>query len=259
MSHQAKVSPAPKTICYPNMLCRIPHAFSTDEVNSHGPETNQVLKKKSLQSISRIPKIQTSFDEDTEQRNRLIKAKNDILALERKLQRKCFFEQVCGPKVLRMDTLSAELPNPKYNKHTRTARIESANTAEAYCQDTKANANRYSAEPKYCSTSTVDSSYLSIEEDAKPSKTCFENLNIKKQSLTKNTNSKLEFIQLTNNCIKQNLTIVSKKLSDSISPSILRDEIAELAGDFNQWDSEMVDLDEKDLSFMFAKGFQQQC
>ena len=260
MNYEDKLAKAFKMPQLLNIPFDCPVQIRTTTTNSQGAQLNVCERKNSIMSINKVSKPRSSID------NILAKNKcssdaqcTNTLALERKMRRKFFFERICGnktpdvnsntpvrilsPKTDRFDIMSDE---PKESLRTET-------------EGSKRLAVNLLNNGVHGSTSTGDSSCLSIDmeiiENAKRSKKRFASLNIKKVKLTKNTNSRLEFVPLLSDCINRDHSNYEAKESEKkFENSKFVFDFTDLVDNFNQDNDKWVELDEDALKQVFSKG-----
>lgn len=235
-------------------------AVRTITATSTGPQLATPVKRKSFRLANQISYPKSSIENNSEK----YKCKSDALstnnsAEERKIRRKTFFERICGNKTT---TSNAETPvkimSHQTNRFTQSSEEPRENN-KSETDSRKKNVTNVCNGIVYGSTSTVDSSCLSIELRIRSSlesqKNVFAGLNIKKAKLTKNTNSRLMFIPLAD-CLSESSELQQKAeiLQERFQNSKFATKFADLADDFEEWDGQWAEIDEKALEMVFSKG-----
>ena len=235
-------------------------AVRTITATSTGPQLTTPVKRRSFKLANNISYPKSSIENNSEKH----KSKSDGLstvnsAAERKIRRKTFFERICGNKTT---TSNAETPVKITSHQTNRFTQSSEEPREMNKPETdgkKKTVTNVCNGIIYGSTSTVDSSCLSIELRMRSSleeqKNVFASLNIKKATLTKNTNSQLTFIPLAD-CLSRSSEMQHKaeKLEERFQNSKFATKFADLADDFEEWDGQWAEIDEKALEVVFSKG-----
>jgi len=235
-------------------------AVRTVATTSTGPQLATPVKRRSFRLASQISYPKSSIENNSEK----YKCQSDAQstnnsAVERKMRRKTFFERICGNKAT---TSNAETPVKIMSPQTNRFALSSEEPREVNRSETdnrKKTATNVCNGIVYGSTSTVDSSCLSIELKMRSSleaqKKAIASLNIKKAKLTKNTNSQLTFIPLAD-CLTQGSE--TEEQADTFEKrfenSKFATKFADLAEDFEQWDGQWAEIDEKALEMVFSEG-----
>lgn len=243
-----------------NFLFECPVPIRTTATKSYMPQLDMCARKNSFKSINLAPKHKSSI-ENIIQQNKCADGtqNNNTSALERKMRRKSFFERICGNKAScdNSDT-------PVRIISSKTDRFTMASNEPAERSKVQINNQKFSAlnGPNgaiYGSTSTVDSSCISRERKSdlslKQTNNTLVRLNIKKVKLTKNANSRFDFVPLTTHCVDQALTdcneiIYEKRFQNSKFAS----DFADLANDIAECDGMWAEIDEDTLFQVLSKG-----
>lgn len=260
MNCEDKVAKAFKMPEMLNLLFESPMLIRTTTTNSHGPQSNVCARKTSFRAPNLLPKPKSSIE------NNLAKNKcagddqcTNTSALERKMRRKSFFERICGSKTSSENTdTPVRVLSPKTDRFN-IVNDEPSERLRAETDGEKRSAVNVFNDGVYGSTSTVDSSCLSIEqkiaENMKRANKGFANLNIKKVKLTKNINSQLEFVPLIDRRVHRELSNCEAETSEKrfgISKFVF--DFTDLVEDFTENNDKWVQLDEDTLLQVFSKG-----
>jgi len=175
------------------------------------------------------------------------------------MRRKSFFERICGNKPSNANTETPVRVTSLKADRFDIVSDEPKESLKAESEGGKRMTVNAFNDGVYGSTSTVDSSCLSIErkidENAKHTNKGFVDLKIKKVKLTKNINSRLEFVPLTghliNNKTDDNET---KTLQERFKNSNFASDFTDLVDEFEKFDGECVQLDADVLKQVFSKG-----
>lgn len=262
MSRHEKVTNTFKMPAFTNLLYDGPVITRTAYANSFGPKTNTDERKEAFRSINCNCKSRSSIEKIIAQN----KCTDDAhilnsLAVERKRKRKSFFERICGNKAVDEVVNKIELATAQHTKTKITYRHEKKKsmTSDTNSDKLSVQANRTGG---LCgSSSTVDSSCLSSQRMSQEEKNCakkgFPGMKIKKSRLTKNTNSKLEFLPLINHFSSQ------KPVYNTLNSSLKRFEeskinncFTDFRDDLNAWDGKWANLEENELNSALSNAMQ---
>lgn len=237
-----------------------PVQIRTTATNSLGAQLNVCGRKKSFKSINEVLKLKSSINNILPKNKCSSDAQcTNTSALERKMRRKSFFERICGNKASNSNTdTPVRIMSPKTDRFDIVS-DEPKESLKTETEGTKRLMVNVFNDGVYGSTSTVDSSCLSIERkiqgNAKQVKQRFANLNIKKVKLTKNTNSRLEFVPLINHRIhREQPDCEAKTYEKRFENSKFVFDFTDLVDDFSQNNDKWVELDEDALKQVFSNG-----
>lgn len=260
MSRHAQVSDALRVPHYSNLHFNNPEA---SRITNTGvlPERSIGTKKRSFKSINLLLKPESSFDNNLQKNKVLMQVDSaNKLAMERKLKRKSFFEHVCGGKSAKS---GSDVPKQKMDQSSDRIRNDITlltKAAQPKAESSKRNiTNAYAPDGVYGSTSTVDSSDLSIDRMMNQKLTTkqifFVDLKIKKAKLTKTTHNKFEFVCLTDHIKNQaNHTVANNFTEKRFPNNYFGNEIFGIEDDLLEWDGKCVELDEKTFMEVFSKS-----
>lgn len=260
MSQQRKVSNPFKMSTFAKLLDCSPITLRTERTDSFEHNKTKIQRKNSFRSINKFTKPETSIDFQcrVNQRIREDYTTSDI-AQERKRKRKCFFEQVCGLTVHKTDPEIPKVTTPVETCGAYKNRAKFFNDVHYNSQSIRHTSTKSRAQRQYGSTSTVDSSPISIEDmvldSTKQHKSDFFNLNIKKVNLVKNTNSRFEFVPLVDHCKLIKLEEPANQPSQLVFPTFkLQNDIQELVEDIEKWDNQWIEIDNAALGEVFCRS-----
>lgn len=256
MSQHTKVSDAFKMPVYANLFYDVRAPNQAPDALSLQPEKAVGVNKKSFQSMGLMQNMKSSIENNIEKHGGSRRVDNtNVEAMERKLKRKSFFEHICGNK-----TQKTELGTADTKKQVDIDRVSPTMTRLAHASQPRAEGSKRGAlgmyiDGVYGSTSTVDSSDLSIdptvEQQSKAAKSGFVRLHIKKTKLAPSTNKKLEFVCLTDHLKNKRSDCATKKRFPKVYEG---NNIFSFDSDLCAWDGKCVDLDEKTLVEVLSKG-----
>lgn len=260
MSQKAQVSNAFEIPAYTNILFNTAALPRNAKTSGFELEKSLGAKKKSFKSINLLSKPESSIENNLQKIKGLSKVDSvNMLAIERKLKRKSFFEHICGGKTTKTHAYEA---NQKIN--TSDERMPGSmgmptRAAETKTECSKRNAASVYVGAVYGSTSTVDSSDLSIDrmmsQKLTTNKPFLVNLNIKKVKLAKNTNCKPDFVCLTDHIkTRDNRDTADNSTEKRFPNTFYGNKIFEIEDELLKWDGKCVDLDEKTLMEVLSKS-----
>lgn len=244
---------------FANLLERQPMTTRTEQVSSFEPKVNPIAPKKSFRSINKIPRLPNSLDCHVQKFSCLNKDQSpSALTLERKLKRKSFFEQVCGRKASNIEPDAHKPITSSQGNLIQLGKREFAWNSKPGARNIRPFADKAGFEGAYGSTSTVDSSDLSIDQvirgNSKHKTSAFLNLNIKKTRLVTKTNKKFEFLPLVDRRSTKKANHPEKQSKCVFLGSGPGSEITELVNDVSKWDGKWADIDEAALKEVFFKA-----
>lgn len=260
MSHQTQVAPAYNKLSYMDMHFDDPKATTNAFFASIGPTTTTTVKKNSFRSINFLSIPKTSFENDT-RKNRCMTEARDVnaLALERKLKRKSFFENVCGKRAAKIESEPVKQTACAVTAKVSSKAPKAVEMSISLTQSLEDSILSTSNEAAFGCTSTDDSDSLSIERMIANKMACgnkkpFE-ISIKKTKLSRNTNSKLQFVPLTLG-VKAETVCKDAQLINKIEfpKNEYGSDILGLKNEISEWDGKWADLDEITIKQVLARN-----
>lgn len=258
MSRYEKVSNAFRMPEFLNPLYDRSITTRTTYANSFGPKATFDIRTEPFRSTNCGSKPRLSIEKVTQAEKCTKEHHNmDSITAERKRKRKSFFERVCGNKAAVKEINASEPICFQHKKESYVAKHDKQQSVTSVKGSDKLSVQVNRTGGVCGSTSTVDSSYVSVESKIQAESTCttkqIPQIKIKKTRLSKNTNSKLDFVPLRDHFSnEENNDYTSNSSLKRFNKSKFRNSLTDFTGNLEQGDGKWADIEISELDALLA-------